>query len=129
MSPIFIAACVIAVILAVFLIAWNIIEWKRKMDQINGDVSTLKMEVLDSDKPNSRLPEFDLYGLSYYRPEPLIKRLKDAEQRLCHQEKINELLLEKLGVEFVKITEENGHKEVAEVLRPIPKDKSKERSA
>ncbi len=54
---------------------------------------------------------------------PLKKRVDGVVKSERENRKLLDLLMKKLGLEYVKITEENGDKEVREVIRKIKKNK------
>lgn len=98
--------------------------------QLNNDIESLKKEVYgpkEEKKSGSFMGFADFYFNTYYTRYTLKQRVDDLQKILKQQEKLTHLILEHLGLEYVKITEENGDKAVTEKLRPVSKKKIKEK--
>lgn len=96
-----------------------------KLKQLQNQLDGLKTEVYGPEEKKEKR----LFGLSLaewhglYPRYTLKQRVDDLQKILEQQENLSHLILENLGLEYVKVTEENGEKKVVEKLRPISKKK------
>jgi hypothetical protein len=100
-----------------------------KLKELQGQLDELKREVHGpKDKsPKSFWPPtmLDMFcGFPRFARYTLKERVDDLQKILKQQEKLTHLILEHMGLEYVKVTEESGDKKVVEKLRPISKKKS-----
>ena len=101
--------------------------------ELQKEFNALKREVYGPEEKNKE----SFFGrtfleMSYgifpsYARYTLKQRVDDLQKILKQQEKLTHLILENLGLEYVKVTEENGDKKVVEKLRSISKKKVQEK--
>lgn len=107
---------------------------KGKFESLQAQVDKLKIEIYgpEEKKESKGLSFYDrFFGMGmfehFYTRYTLKQKVDDLQKILKQQEKLNHLILEHFGLEYVKITEENGDKSVVEKLRPITKNKMEEK--
>ena len=102
---------------------------ENPLKKINSRLKNLEGEVFPKEKKEESTGDY-LYRsmidiLWDYSSTPLKKRVDNIIEIQKEDRKLIDLILDKLGVEYVKITEENGGKETREILRKKRKKSAK----
>ena len=100
---------------------FNLNELKRRIKRLEGEIFPK-----DEDKDKDFYGEhwsFSLF-LPSFLPKSLKRRVDELEDAQEKNGKLLTMLLDYLGLEYVKITEENGDKKTVEKLRKKLKKKS-----
>jgi len=107
----------------------SIFQSETPKETLEQRVKKLEGEIFSKEKEKE---ENDPYGNSWFYPcfsfsssLSLKEQVDSIIETQAKDRKLLDMLMEKLGLEYVKITEENGDKKVRETLRKKPVKKKK----
>jgi len=90
--------------------------FNSNLEDLEKRIKKLEDEIFP--KEEEQIYFTDVFGYKYpYREERLKEKVDNLKEAQDKDRRLINMLLNKLGLEYVKITEENGYKKVKEILR------------
>ena len=102
--------------------------FKKKINPLEDRIKKLEEDIFpksekDESKEEKRFFPFLSFDFDFHTR--LKDRVENLEKYQIRDKKLIKLILKHLGLEYVKITEENGDKKEREILRKVSKKKAK----